>query len=474
MTEIAGVHGPEYGEIRSGLTDPLARAVAARPDGAGGIVAYGEIPSTYPAGLTGDKTISCRVLVPTAGYVKFWEVANLRLSMIPFGSGWKPTAYVVTPEGDATVTGDEIALSSSTAVTLWATYEQASGTLALFTGNFVGAEEVNSTSFGEARSTQIGLPIWQAGAAPGGWITDAGLWDEVLEFVQPVTVTINKASGQADPAVDEDVVFDVVFSEDVVNFVDADVTLSGTAGATTAIVAGSGDTYTVTVSGMTADGTVIADIAAGVCESDATGAPNEASTSTDNSVVWSSSLVFSDDFNRADTSLTNVPNVGNSWGLAPFSATAGIQSNAAEMAGGFGAWAIAPAVGLDTANHSATADITLGLSGDIAGVFVRYTDTNNFYIGRCNQTGADTYELYKRVSGTYTLLDSLAQTFPSLPFKIRLRVNGTSLAFQVWNGSSWVTKCSATDSSHSTGSVGMFWQTVAGNGRLDNFEARDT
>ena len=42
------------------------------------------------------------------------------------------------------------------------------------------------------------------------------------------------------------------------------MTLSGTAGATTAIVTGSGTTYNVAVSGMTGSGTVIATIAAGV------------------------------------------------------------------------------------------------------------------------------------------------------------------------------------------------------------------
>ena len=48
--------------------------------------------------------------------------------------------------------------------------------------------------------------------------------------------------------------FTVTFSEAVTDFMTGNVTLSGTAGATTALVTGSGTTYTVAVSGMTSNG----------------------------------------------------------------------------------------------------------------------------------------------------------------------------------------------------------------------------
>ena len=64
------------------------------------------------------------------------------------------------------------------------------------------------------------------------------------------------------------------------------MTLSGTAGATSAIVTGNGTTYNVAMSGMTSDGTVIASIAAGVAH-DAAGNASVASTSTDNVVTLS-------------------------------------------------------------------------------------------------------------------------------------------------------------------------------------------
>ncbi len=99
------------------------------------------------------------------------------------------------------------------------------------------------------------------------------------------TVTINQASGQADPTNVSPINFTVVFSEPTTNFDGSDVTLSGTAGATTATVTGSGTTYNVAVSGMTSSGTVIATIGAGVA-TDAAGNGNTASTSTDNTVTY--------------------------------------------------------------------------------------------------------------------------------------------------------------------------------------------
>ncbi|MBN2353736.1 MAG: chitobiase/beta-hexosaminidase C-terminal domain-containing protein [Spirochaetales bacterium] len=102
------------------------------------------------------------------------------------------------------------------------------------------------------------------------------------------TVTIDQAGGQNDPTNASPVNFTVVFSESVSDFATGDVTLSGTAGADTATVTGSGTTYNVAVSGMTGDGTVIASLAAGVAH-DAAGNASEASTAADNTVTYDSS-----------------------------------------------------------------------------------------------------------------------------------------------------------------------------------------
>ncbi|MDD5708607.1 MAG: hypothetical protein PHR35_22040, partial [Kiritimatiellae bacterium] len=100
-------------------------------------------------------------------------------------------------------------------------------------------------------------------------------------------VTIDQAAGQADPANASPVVFTVVFDEPVTGFATGDVTVSGTApGTKTATVTPvSTTTYTVSVSGMTGSGTVIASIGAGKAL-DAAGNGNEASTSSDNTVTY--------------------------------------------------------------------------------------------------------------------------------------------------------------------------------------------
>jgi len=128
---------------------------------------------------------------------------------------------------------------------------------------------------------------------PAGVAIDAGgagniastSTDNTVTYDTPPTVTINQAAAQPDPTATSPINFTVVFNEPVTGFATGDIVLSGTAGATTAIVTGSGTTYNVAVSGMTANGTVIANILSGVAI-DAGGNPNTASTSTDNTVTY--------------------------------------------------------------------------------------------------------------------------------------------------------------------------------------------
>ncbi len=131
--------------------------------------------------------------------------------------------------------------------------------------------------------------------APGG-ITDAGgaplssgatdSW--VMDTAGP-TVTINQASGQADPTSASPINFTVVFNEPVANFATGDVVPTGTALPTTATITevapNNGTTYNVAVSGMSASGDVVATVAASVA-TDAVGNANQASTSTDNTVTF--------------------------------------------------------------------------------------------------------------------------------------------------------------------------------------------
>ena len=114
-----------------------------------------------------------------------------------------------------------------------------------------------------------------------------GLWTSKIPSVVVVNpnVTINQAAAQADPTSVSPINFTVVFDQPVTGFATGDVTLSGTAGATTATVTGGPTTYNVAVTGMTSSGTVIATVPAGVAIN-ATNDPNNASTSTDNTVTY--------------------------------------------------------------------------------------------------------------------------------------------------------------------------------------------
>jgi len=165
--------------------------------------------------------------------------------------------------------------------------------------------KMRSESIGGGNST-VSVKLWQQGTAePAGWeisadvptrngsvliithhadVTYGNVDVSLLDTTGP-TVTINQAGAQADPTASSPINFTVVFNESVSDFATGDVTLSGTAGATTGTVTGSGTTYNVAVSGMTSDGTVIANIAADVA-SDGFGNGNSASTSTDNTITY--------------------------------------------------------------------------------------------------------------------------------------------------------------------------------------------
>lgn len=127
-----------------------------------------------------------------------------------------------------------------------------------------------------------------ARATDDGTPGQTSTWASTTITVRPdnPTVTINQASGQADPTSSSPIHFTVVFSKSVSDFATGDVTLSGTApGSLIGTVTGSGTTYNVAVSGMTGRGTVVATIAAGEAH-DAAGNPNELATSTDNVVTY--------------------------------------------------------------------------------------------------------------------------------------------------------------------------------------------
>jgi hypothetical protein len=128
-----------------------------------------------------------------------------------------------------------------------------------------------------------------------------------IDGIAPMA-TVNQAAAQADPTGAAPIFFTVVFDEPVSGFDAAGVSLSGTAGPTTATVTGSGASYTVAVSGMTANGTVVVDIAAGAA-SDAAGNTSLAATSTDNTVTFDATVPVVTGSARANSDPTNAGSV---------------------------------------------------------------------------------------------------------------------------------------------------------------------
>jgi hypothetical protein len=102
------------------------------------------------------------------------------------------------------------------------------------------------------------------------------------------TVTVNQATGQADPTKSRPVHFTAVFSEAVAAPPSSAVVLGGTAGRASAsitVTATDASHYDISVDGLTSDGTITAALAPSAA-SDAAGNASAASTATDNTVTY--------------------------------------------------------------------------------------------------------------------------------------------------------------------------------------------
>lgn len=164
----------------------------------------------------------------------------------------------------------------------------AGGTLVVQVTGGPAVYNVQVTGATSNGNVQITIVAGVAQDAAGNTSLAPTIVDNIVAFdnVAP-TVAIDQGGGQSDPTSTSPIVFDVVFSEAVTGFTGADIDFTGsTAGGTlNANVSGSGTTYTVSVTGMTTSGTVVAAVNASAAQ-DAAGNNSAASTSTDNSVQW--------------------------------------------------------------------------------------------------------------------------------------------------------------------------------------------
>ncbi|HVK13319.1 MAG TPA: Calx-beta domain-containing protein [Gemmataceae bacterium] len=245
----------------------------------------------------------------TAGTVNFENATLIGNTAAGNGGGFNATGGVANFDntivsGNTAPTGPDIggaatlnvnnsAVGDTTGLTISGANNLAPGTNLLLgpLGDYGGP----TPSF----APQPGSPLINAGAAslvPTGVTTDQRGAPFVRQFgaevdigafeVQPPAVTVNQAADQADPT-NGDIRFTVTFAAPVTGFTAGDVLFTGSTapGTLVPIVTGSGANYTVTVSGMAGNGTVVVSVPANAAV-DGSQTGNSASTSTDNTVTF--------------------------------------------------------------------------------------------------------------------------------------------------------------------------------------------
>jgi hypothetical protein len=126
----------------------------------------------------------------------------------------------------------------------------------------------------------------------------------------PPTVTIDQGAQQPDPTYLTPITFDVVFSESILGFEEADVDISGASTIPVVGLVNSGDDmhFTVTISNLN-DGDFISAVIPAGSVLDRTGNPNLVSSSTDNAVFYTTSLPLVVSSTRLDASPTSASTV---------------------------------------------------------------------------------------------------------------------------------------------------------------------
>ena len=155
-------------------------------------------------------------------------------------------------------------------------------------GTFSGFSGSGTSYGGNVTATMGGtvrVEIPSGAGNSGGFASNAAALTRTYDPTGPL-VTINQAGAQSDPTLSGPILFTAQFTAPVTGFTGSDLRFTGSTatGTLTAAVSGSGQTYTVSVSGMTGGGTVVATIPSDAAA--ANGHPSAASTSTDNSVTY--------------------------------------------------------------------------------------------------------------------------------------------------------------------------------------------
>jgi YVTN family beta-propeller protein len=244
--------------------------------GAGTVVA--SIPAGAAADLTGspslaststDNTVTVDTVAPTV-------TINQAIAQADPAGAAPITFTVVFSEAVTGFTASDVSFAGSTA----------GGTLVAGVSGSGAAYTVSVTGMTSGGTVVASIPAGAASDLAGNLSTASTSTDNTVTFTTAPTVTINQAVGQADPTNASPIVFTAAFDQPVAGFTASDVSFAGSTvgGTLAAAVSGGPATYTVTVSGMVGNGTVVASIPAGAVTSGPLS--SLASTSTDNTVTF--------------------------------------------------------------------------------------------------------------------------------------------------------------------------------------------
>lgn len=162
------------------------------------------------------------------------------------------------------------------------------GDVVVTNGTFSGFAGSGTTYTGTVtarRGGTVKVEIPSGAATAGVLACNAAALTRTYDPKGPL-VTINQAAGQSDPGTAGPFQFTAQFTSPVTGLSASDISFTGStvAGTLVADVTGSGQTYTISVSGMIGDGAVVASIPADAAA--AGGHPSAVSTSSDNSVTF--------------------------------------------------------------------------------------------------------------------------------------------------------------------------------------------
>lgn len=276
-------------------------------------------------GITNDATPTITGLAPAgANVVLVSNLSGVVGNATATGSGsWSITPSSALTEGDHlfTASADGGPASAPLAVTLDTTVPAAPGGLALAAASDTGASSadritsdntptINGSAEAEARVALVSNLDGNIGSADssGVWSIDAGtLRDGAHQLTATATdpagnlspasavlgvtidtagptVTVDKASGQADPTDSTPVGFTAVFNESVTGLLASDFELSGSAVPGGASLSGGPSTYTFSVGSTAGEGTIIVALPAAAA-TDLAGNPSFASTAAADNLV---------------------------------------------------------------------------------------------------------------------------------------------------------------------------------------------